>query len=394
MQRDSNPSNLGRRASGIARSGIREIFNLAQDIPDYINFGLGEPDFDTPAAIVAAAVEAAQSGKTHYTVNAGLPDLRRRVSEHLHGLHGLLYDPSDSVIITAGGMGGLYLSMQSLLDEGDEVLVPEPSWPNYVAQVRLAGATPVMVALSPDDGFTLTVDKLQRALTERTRVILLNTPANPTGAVLSAEQLSNLGEFAADNGLFVISDEVYDQFVWSDTGHASIAREPAARDRTVIVNSLSKSYAMTGWRVGFSAGPPELISLMVKLQENIYACPSSVSQYAAMAALEHGAQIVSDMKAAYRERRAVALDRIRAIPGLSALEPEGAFYMFLDIRATGLDSREFAMRLLREKGLALIPGTAFGQSGDGFVRISYATGISQIQAGFDRLEAFIRERID
>lgn len=382
----------GRRAEEIPHSGIREIFNAAQSIKDYVNFGLGEPDFDTPAVIVEAAANAARNGHTHYTVNAGLPELRERIADSLAEEQGLAYDPKNSVIVTAGGMGGLFLALEAAVDPGDEVLVPEPFWPNYISQVMLTGATPVRVALSAQEGFTVTADRLAAAVTPRTRALILNSPSNPTGAVLTAGELQRIAELARRESLIIISDEVYEKLVWAEPGHTSIATMAGAWERTIGIHSFSKSYAMTGWRVGYAAGPASLIGPMVKLQESIYACASTVGQYGALAALTQARDAVEAMQTEYRRRRRVALDRIDQLPGVSAIEPAGGFYIFLDVRETGLSSRDFAFGLLKQHGLAVVPGSAFGAAGEGFVRVSYATNEARLHEGFDRMAAFLDSR--
>jgi aminotransferase len=289
-------------------------------------------------------------------------------------------------------MGGLYLALESVVDPGDEVLIPEPCWPNYVSQVMLTGATPIPVPMSPADGFTLTPDEVAAAVTGKTKALMLNSPSNPTGAVIPADRLLELAKLAREKDLVIISDEVYEKLVWTDAGHTSIASFPEGKERTVVVHSLSKSYAMTGWRVGYSVGPSEIVKLMVKLQENIYACASTVAQYAAMAAITRAGDEVQTMKDEYRARRSLALERIARLPNVSATEPEGSFYIFLDIRDTGLDSRSFAFDLLKQEGVAVVPGNAFGAAGEGFVRLSYATSREKIEAGFDRIEAFLTSR--
>ena len=382
----------GQRAQEIPHSGIREIFNAAQSIEDYVNFGLGEPDFDTPAVIVEAAAEAARTGHTHYTVNAGLPELRERIAHTLAEEQGLTYDPKESVIVTVGGMGGLFLALAAVVDPGDEVLIPEPFWPNYVSQVMLTGAVPVSVPLSAAEGFKVTADRLAAAVTPKTRALMLNSPANPTAVVLTPGELRQIAEFARNENLIIISDEVYGKLVWTHSGHTSVATMPGAWERTIVIHSFSKSYAMTGWRVGYAAGPASLIAPMVKLQESVYACASTIAQYGALAALTRAGDAVDEMQAEYRRRRDIALDRIRHLPGVSAIEPAGSFYIFLDVRDTGFSSRAFAFELLTERGLAVVPGSAFGAAGEGFVRVSYATNETRLHEGFDRMAAFLESR--
>jgi aminotransferase len=376
-------------ARGITPSSIRKIFNLSKGMTDVISFGIGEPDFNTPRYIINAARKSMDDGYTHYTVNAGFPELRECISAKLKTENEIAADPIDEVIVTAGGMGGLYLALRSMLDPGDDVLVPQPSWLNYVAQITLAGGNVVPVPLDSSDGFTLTADKIAAQVTRRTKVLLFNTPSNPTGKVVPKEELKKIAKLARERGFFILSDEVYEKFIWDGRAHASIASIPDAADITVTVNSFSKSYAMTGWRIGYACGNKEIVSSMVKLQENIYACANSVAQRAAIAALTCDDGSLGGMLMEYESRKKLLTNIVSQVEGLKIIPCEGSFYMFVDISRTGLSSEDFAMRLLAKHRLAVIPGDAFGPTGSGFVRMAYTVGSDSLIEGGNRLQDFI-----
>jgi len=376
-------------AKGITPSSIRKIFNLSKSMADVISFGIGEPDFNTPKYIIDAARKAMDDGYTHYTVNAGFPELRECIAGKLESENMISADPKDEIIVTSGGMGGLYLALRSMIDTGDDVLVPQPSWLNYVSQITLAGGNIVPVPLEPSDGFTLTAEKIAAHLTERTKVLLFNTPSNPTGRVVPQEELEKIARLARQKRFFIISDEVYEKFIWDGRSHMSIASIPDASDITVTVNSFSKSYAMTGWRIGYACGNREIISAMVKLQENVYACANSVAQRAAIAALTGDDGSLGVMLKEYASRRKLLADIVSNIEGLKIVPCEGSFYIFLDISCTGLNSEDFAMGMLARNRLAVIPGDAFGPTGAGFVRMAYTVGSESLIEGGNRLKAFI-----
>lgn len=376
-------------ARGLTPSSIRKIFNLSKNMTDVVSFGIGEPDFDTPKYIIDAARKAMDNGYTHYSVNAGFPELRECIAGKLKSENMISADPKDEIIVTAGGMGGLYLALRAMIDAGDDVLVPQPSWLNYVSQIALAGGNVIPVPLEPSDGFTLTADKLAARLTERTKVLLFNTPSNPTGRVVPKEELEKIARLAKQKGFFIISDEVYEKFIWDGRSHTSIASIPDASDITVTVNSFSKSYAMTGWRIGYACGNREIISAMVKLQENVYACANSVAQRAAIAALTSDDGSLGIMLKEYASRRKLLTDIVSGIEGLKTISCEGSFYMFMDISSTGLSSEDFAMGMLARNRLAVIPGDAFGPTGSGFVRMAYTVGSDSLIEGGNRLKAFI-----
>lgn len=357
-----------------------------------INFGLGEPDFETPEPIRAAGVAAIGEGFTHYTANAGAPAVREAVAEKLRSRNRLSSVDAESIIITAGAMGALYLAMLALMEPGEEILASDPGWTNYEGQAILVGGRLIRVSAGADLDFALSRAELEAAAGQRAKIVLVNSPANPTGTVLRREQLEEIADFAAERDLYILSDEVYEDFVWDDAEHLSIGSLPRAADRTITIGSFSKSYAMTGWRAGYAAGPTEVISSMVKLQENIFSCASSISQMAAVAALQGGRGLLAPMLDTYRDRRALALELLSEIPGVYPHRPAGSFYIFADISALGESSEQFALELLEQEQVVVVPGDAFGPGGEGFVRISYATDQSNIREGMARLARFAANR--
>lgn len=380
---------LSRRATDAPPSGIRAIFNMAQKIPDHINLGLGEPDYSTPEHILRAATKAAELGHTHYTVNAGLIELRNVISQVINERLGVEYDAANEVVATNGGMGGLYLAIQCLVDPGDEVVLLEPYWPNYYSQVLLAGGVPVTVKLDAKSGFHATFEEIRSAVSRRTKLLILNTPANPTGAMVEEGTLQGVAKLANERDFFVVSDEVYDRFVWPPNTHHSIVGHDGARSRTVLVNSFSKTYAMTGWRIGYAAGPKEIVAAMVKLQESVYACPASIAQHAALEALTGDQRPAEEMRQDYERRRTLILEGLSAIDGVDPIRPQGSFYVFADVSRTGLSSFHFAMRLLEEEHVAVVPGNAFGNGGEGFVRLSFAAGPEDLERAVARIGRFV-----
>jgi len=378
-----------RAARATAESPIRKMFNLASRMQDVISFTVGEPDFPTPDNVVQAGIRALQAGQTHYTLNAGILPLRQAVAETTEASHGLRYDPEGEVMATLGGMQALMLLMLALVDPGDEVIVSDPYWPNYLGQVNACGGVPVLVKVREADGFVFDPERVRRAVTPRTRILVVNSPANPTGGVAGREVLRALAELAVEKDLVVISDEVYRHFLYDGAEFTSIATFPGMRERTFIVDSFSKTYAMTGWRVGWTAGPAEVIRDLVKLQENAAACVNTAAQHAAIEALRGTQEPLRRMVAEYAQRRALVLEAIAGIDGLSCVPPKGAFYALVNISRTGLGSEAFATRLITEKAVAVVPGTGFGQEGEGLVRISYATSRERIREGFARIKAFV-----
>lgn len=366
-------------------SPIRKMFNLASTMKGVINLGIGEPDFDTHPIIVEAAIKAMRDGQTHYTANAGTSILRRAVSEKLKIHNNLEADPDKEVIITCGGMGGLYLTMRTIINQDDEVLLPTPWWTNYESQIRLSGGIAIPIPCEPKNQFIPTIKAIESKITNRTKVILINSPNNPTGTIYPVEILQSIAMLAEKYNLLVISDEVYEKFVWEGKV-LSIASFPGMSERTITVNSFSKAYAMTGWRIGYSSGPAEIISQMIKLQENVYACPSSISQAGAVAALENDAVCTSVFIEEYRSRREFILDKLDFLP---VVKSSGAFYIFIDIRGIGESSDKFALDLLEREKVCTIPGTAFGPIGEGFLRLSYTVPTATINTAIERMKIFI-----
>ncbi|MBQ6925619.1 MAG: pyridoxal phosphate-dependent aminotransferase [Kiritimatiellae bacterium] len=374
----------------MAPSPIRRIYEKAVQMDDVVFFSLGEPDFDTPPQVVDAAVESLRRGETHYTPNAGIPPLREAIAENLRDYDHVAYDPATEIAVTSGGMEALVLALLALVEPGDEVILADPSYTNYRDQIAICKGVPVYVPVREENGFQFDPDDLRRAVTDKTRAIMVNTPANPTGAVASRENLEAVAALALEHGLYVIFDEVYKHLFYSDSPFFNIAALPGMRERTLVLDSCSKTYAMTGWRVGWIAGPAEVVGCIPKIQENLCSCVPAFVQRGAIRALRTGAEDVRRMNEAYRARRDVIVAGINAIPGLSARTPEGAFYLFVNVRGSGLTSERFAMRLLEEGRVALSPGSAFGPSGEGYARISYASSIDNLKKGLARIEGFMR----
>ncbi len=373
------------------RSPIRRIYEKAMLMDDVVFFSLGEPDFVTPAQVIDAAVDSLRLGETHYTPNAGLPALRQAIAENLREYDGVGYDPDSEIAVTSGGMEALVLALMTVIEPGDEVILSDPSYTNYRDQIQICKGVPVYVPVQEENGFQFDPADLRRAVTDRTRLIMINTPANPTGGVASRELLEEIAAIAVERDLYVLFDEVYKYLYYGDRPFFNIAAVPGMRERTLVVDSCSKTYAMTGWRIGWIAGPSEIVECIPKLQENLCSCVPAFVQRGAIRALQTGAEDVRRMNAAYRARRDVIVQGINAIPGLSARTPEGAFYLFVNIRQTGLTSEEFATRLLEEARVALSPGSAFGPSGEGYVRISYASSIETLRRGLDRIAGFMNK---
>ena len=372
------------------RSPIRRIYEKAIQMDDVIFFCLGEPDFDTPGQVIDAAVESLRRGETHYTPNAGLLPLRQAIADELRDHEGVCYDPVAEIAVTSGAMEGLLLALMTVVEPGDEVILADPSYTNYRDQVLICMGMPVYVPVLEENGFQFDPGDLRRAITAKTRAMMINTPANPTGGVASRALLEQIAEIAVENDLYVLFDEVYKQLYYGEEPFFNIAAAPGMRERTLVVDSCSKTYAMTGWRVGWLAGPEEVVGRIPKLQENVCSCVPAFAQRAAICALQTADADIRRMKSAYRARRDFIVRGINAIPGLSARVPEGAFYLFVNIRRTGLTSEAFATRLLEEAHVAVSPGSAFGPSGEGFVRIAYAASTDVLREGVDRIAAFMR----
>jgi aminotransferase len=382
-------SRLSRRVADLPPSGIRRFFDLITTLEGVISLGVGEPDFTTPWHIREAAIHSLERGYTMYTSNLGLPELRRAVARHLAERYEVQYDPDAEVLITVGVSEGLDLALRAVLDPGDEVLIPEPSYVSYGPCTLLAGGTPVYVPAGRERDFEVSVDEIARRVSPRTRAILIGYPNNPTGAVMPRAELEQLARLAAERGLLVVSDEIYDRLVYG-VEHTCFPALPGARDRTVLLGGFSKSYAMTGWRIGYLAAPADLLAGMVKIHQYAALCASITSQKAAIEALARGEGEVQAMVREYDERRRVLVHGLNAL-GLDTFEPRGAFYAFPSIRATGLSSEQFAERLLLEQRVAVVPGSAFGPSGEGYVRCCYATSMAGIVEALERIGRFLEK---
>lgn len=368
-------------------SGIRRFFDIAAQMEDVISLGVGEPDFVTPMRIRQAGIDALQRGVTAYTSNSGLLKLREAVCDLLARRYGVTYDPVNECLITVGVSEGLDLALRVLVNPGDEVLIPEPSYVSYDPNVAFAGGTPVAVPTDASDGFRLHVERVAERITPRTKALLLGSPANPTGATQSREDLERLVALAIEHDFYLISDEIYDRLTYVGE-HTCLGSLPGAFERTLVLNGFSKAYAMTGWRVGYVCGPANLTTLMTRVHQYTMLCAPTISQVAALEAVLHAEPEVEEMVAEYDRRRRRFVAGLNAI-GLDCYEPKGAFYAFPSIRRSGLSSEEFAERLLVEEHVALVPGTAFGPSGEGHVRCSYATSMTKLEEALVRIERFL-----
>jgi aminotransferase len=377
----------GERVARLPASGIRRFFDLAAGIPGVISLGVGEPDFITPDAFRQAAIRSIQEGKTQYTSNYGLLSLREAISEYTMALRGVAYDPRAEILVTVGVSEAVDLALRATLDEGDEVIVADPSYVAYVPGIVLAGGVPVAVPTDEAHEFRLLPADIARAITPRTRAILLGFPNNPTGAVLEAEDVRGIAALAREHDLVVYADEIYDRLVYG-TSHRSILDEAGMKERTIYLAGFSKAYAMTGWRVGYACAPAEIIEQMMKIHQYAVMCVPTAAQYAALEALQHGEPEVVRMVKAYDERRQYMWKRFNDM-GLRCFEPRGAFYCFPNITSTGLSDDVFCERLLKEEKVVVVPGNAFGERGRGHVRACYATSMEQIRDACDRIERFI-----
>ena len=379
---------VSERISSVPPSGIRRFFDIAATMEDVISLGIGEPDFTTPEPILRAGIEALERGETHYTSNSGLMELRRAIAEHLDRLYGQTYNPASEILITVGVSEALYLACAATLDPGDEVIIPEPCFVSYAPEVIFAGGVPVMVPTSAENEWQVTAEAIEAAVTERTKALLLGYPSNPTGAVMSRERLNEIAAVVKRHNLLVISDELYDRLVY-DTRHVCFPSLPGMYSRTILLMGFSKAYAMTGWRIGWAAGPAEIMEMMRRVHQYTIMCAPTVAQYAALAALKEGEPFVEEMRREYDRRRRLIVSGLNEI-GLTCVEPKGAFYAFPSIAVTGMDENTFAEKLLQEERVAVVPGSAFGPSGKGYVRCSYATAYEKIEEALDRMRRFVR----
>lgn len=380
---------LNKTIVNIQPSGIRKFFDIVGEMEGAISLGVGEPDFDTPWHIRDEGIYSLEKGRTHYTSNAGLKELKVEINRFLTRRYGISYDPNTEIMVTVGGSEAIDIAMRAMLDPGDEVLIPQPSYVSYVPCAVLANGVPVVIELQAENDFRLTPEELEAAITPKTKLLVLPFPNNPTGAVMEKEDLEKIAEIVRKHDLFILSDEIYSELTYLEN-HVSIASLPGMRERTIVINGFSKSHAMTGWRLGYACGPAVILKQMLKIHQYAIMCAPTTSQYAAVEALRNGDDDVAAMREEYDGRRRYLLHRFQEM-GLSCFEPFGAFYMFPCIKEFGMTSDEFATKLLNSQKLAVVPGTAFGDCGEGFLRISYAYSLENLKKAMDRLEAFVTE---
>ena len=383
------------RVRDVPPSGIRKFFDIVSTMKDAISLGVGEPDFGTQWTVSDAAIYSLRQGRTHYTANAGLIELREAVCDYVRARFGVSYDPKNEIFMTVGASEGIDVALRVLLESGDEVLLPDPSYVSYSPGVIFAGGVPVPIVTREEDEFRLTPGALKSAITPRTKALILPYPNNPTGAVMDRRDLEAIADVLRGTNIIVIADEIYAELTYGGLKHTSFAAIDGMRERTILLNGFSKAFAMTGWRMGYVCAPKELIKIMLKVHQYTIMCAPTAGQYAALEALRSGADTnyayVAEMVRAYDRRRRIMLDAYEKM-GLHCFEPRGAFYTFPCIRSTGLTSQEFAERLLREEKVACVPGTAFGESGEGFVRCSYATATDKVAEAMARMQRFV-ERV-
>ena len=388
-----NSSFISTRAQKVPKSGIREMFNIAKSFEDVINLSLGEPDFRTPSHIIRAAIRAMEKGYTHYTSNKGLIEFREAVAQKLRSENHIDVDPETEVMATVGSMGALSLATLTLIDPGDEVLIPDPGYASYKSQVLMAGGKPVPYSLKEDNAFQPDIEEISKLITDRTKAIVINSPSNPTGMILSYDVLNEIADLAKERNLIVISDEAYEKIIYEDAHHVSLASLSGMMQRTISIFTFSKTYAMTGWRIGYAVAEEKIISEMTKLQEHLVAHPSSISQFAAIAALKGPKRHIRKMIGEYAERRRIVMEKLSKIYGVRFLKPIGAFYIFPNISTFGMSSREFAMLLLEKARIVVVPGTAFGELGEGYIRMSYSVSRGKLEEAMERIIEFVEKII-
>ena len=380
---------LSETITSIKPSGIRKFFDIASERKDTISLGVGEPDFDTPWHIRDEGIYSLEKGKTFYTSNSGLMELREEINNYLTRRMNVSYNPKSEIIITVGGSEAIDIGLRAMLDPGDEVLIPQPSYVSYEPCTILAGGKPVIIELKNENEFRLTPEELLDAITDKTKVLILPFPNNPTGAIMEREDLEKIAEICIEKDIFVMSDEIYAELTYGDREHVSIASLPGMKERTILINGFSKAYAMTGWRLGYACGPEVIISQMTKIHQFAIMCAPTTSQYAAVEAIKNGDDDVAEMRESYNQRRNFLMNAFKEM-GLPCFEPFGAFYVFPCIKEFGMTSEEFAFALLDAENLAVVPGTAFGDCGEGFLRISYAYSIEKLKIAMDRIAHFIK----
>lgn len=369
-------------------SGIRKFFDIVSEMEDAISLGVGEPDFDTPWHIRDEGIYSLEKGRTFYTSNAGLKELKVEICNYLKRKINVQYDYNTETIVTVGGSEGIDIALRAMLNPGDEVLIPQPSYVSYEPCTVLAGGVPVIIELKAENEFRLTAEELLNAITDKTKVLVLPFPNNPTGAIMERKDLEAIAKVIEEKDIFVISDEIYSELYYHEDKYTSIVNIPGMKERTILINGFSKAYAMTGWRLGYACGPQEIIQQMLKIHQFAIMCAPTTSQYAAVEALRNGDNDVAEMRQAYNQRRRYLLHAFEEM-GLPCFEPYGAFYVFPCIKQFGMTSEEFAMRFLEEEKVAVVPGTAFGDCGEGFLRISYAYSLDNLKIAIERLKRFV-----
>lgn len=378
---------LSEKVTALKPSGIRKFFDIVSEMKDAISLGVGEPDFDTPWHIRDEGIYALEKGKTFYTSNAGLKDLRQEISNYIKRTQGVEYNPNSEILVTVGGSEAIDIGLRAIINPEDEVIIPQPSYVSYEPCTILAGAKPVIINLKAENEFRLKPEELLNAITDRTKILILPYPNNPTGAIMEENDLRAIAEIIKEKDILVMSDEIYSALTYKEK-HVSIASIEGMKERTILINGFSKAYAMTGWRLGYACGPKEIITQMTKIHQFAIMCAPTTSQYAAVEALKHGDKDVEEMRQSYNQRRRFLMDAFRKM-NLECFEPYGAFYVFPCIKEFGMTSEEFATKFLQEEKVAVVPGTAFGECGEGFLRISYAYSLESLKLAIGRLEKFV-----
>lgn len=380
---------ISKTVVSLKKSGIRKFFDIVSEMKDVISLGVGEPDFDTPWHIREEGIYALEKGKTFYTSNAGLKELRVEIDNYLKRTQNISYNPATEIIVTVGGSEAIDIGLRAMVNAGDEVIIPQPSYVSYEPCAILAGAKPVIIDLKAENEFRLTAEELKNAITDKTKILILPFPNNPTGAIMERKDLEEIAKVCIENDIYVISDEIYGELSYKEK-HVSIASIAGMKERTILINGFSKAYAMTGWRLGYACGPKEIIEQMVKIHQYAIMCAPTTSQYSAVEALKKGDDDVKLMRESYNLRRRFLMNAFKEM-GLECFEPYGAFYVFPSIKEFGMTSEEFAMKFLEEEHVAVVPGTAFGDSGEGFLRISYAYSIENLKRAMERLKRFVEK---
>ena len=378
---------ISKTIAEIKPSGIRKFFDIVSEMKDAISLGVGEPDFETPWHIRDEGIYAFEKGKTFYTSNSGLKELRTEISNYIKRKQKIKYNSDDEILVTVGGSEAIDIGLRAMINSGDEVIIPQPSYVSYLPCALLAGAKPVVINLKAENDFRLTAEELENAITEKTKVLILPYPNNPTGAIMEKEDLEKITEVIKKHDIFVMSDEIYAELTYGKE-HVSIVSLDGMKERTLLINGFSKAYAMTGWRLGYACGPKELLKQMTKIHQYAIMCAPTISQYAAIEALRNGDEDVKEMKISYNQRRRFLMNAFKEM-GLECFEPYGAFYVFPCIKEFGMTSEDFATKFLKEEHVAVVPGTAFGNSGEGFLRISYAYSLDTLKLAMEKLSRFI-----